>query len=45
MENCENTSLKTDKDFTNLIRPLRRQEYLTLEQSLRTEGCKDPILV
>lgn len=45
MENCENTSLKTDKDFTNLIRPLRRQEYLTLEQSLRTGGCKDPILV
>lgn len=38
-------TLKTDKDFKNLIRPLRRQEYLALEQSLRSQGCRDPILV
>lgn len=37
--------LKTDKDFKNLIRPLRRQEFLVLEQSLRTEGCKEPIMI
>jgi len=38
-------TLKTDRDFKNLIRPLRRQEYLTLEQSIKAEGCKEPILV
>ncbi len=37
--------LKTDKDFKNLIRPLRRQDHLKLEKSIRTEGCKNPIIV
>lgn len=45
MEGNEQIVLKTDKDFKNLIRPLRRQEYLALEQSIRTEGCKEPIVV
>lgn len=45
MERKEPYTLKTDKDFKNLIRPLRRQEYLALEQSLRSEGCKEPIIV
>lgn len=45
MEGNEHIVLKTDKDFKNLIRPLRRQEYLALEQSLRAEGCREPIIV
>lgn len=45
MDGNEPIVLKTEKDFKNLIRPLRRQEYLALEQSLRTEGCKELILV
>ena len=45
MDTREPIYLKTDKDFKNLIRPLRRQEYLALEQSIRAEGCREPILV
>lgn len=45
MNGNEPIILKTEKDFKNLIRPLRRQEYLALEQSLRSEGCREPILV
>ena len=39
------TKLKVDRSFKNLIRPLRRQEYIRLESSLLSEGCKEPILV
>lgn len=37
--------LEINKDFKNLIRPLRRQEYLKLEVSLKNEGCLSPIKV
>jgi len=34
-----------DPEFQNLIRPLRRKEYLLLEESIREEGCRDPIIL
>lgn len=37
--------LRTEKDFKNLIRPLKREEYLQLEDNLLNEGCRDPIVV
>lgn len=37
-------TLKTDKEFKNLIRPLLRKEYLQLEENLIRDGCLDPII-
>jgi len=37
-------SLKIDKEFKNLIRPLLRKEYLQLEENLIMDGCLDPII-
>ena len=37
--------LKTDEEFKHLIRPLRRREYLQLEQNILADGCRDPIVV
>ena len=32
-----------DKEFKSLIPPLTKEEYNNLEESLRAEGCRDPI--
>ena len=37
--------LKTDEEFKHLIRPLRRTEYMQLEQNIMADGCRDPIVV
>ena len=37
--------LKIDPEFKDLIRPLRRKEYLQLEENILDEGCRDPIIV
>lgn len=37
--------LKTDEDFKHLIRPLRRKEFVQLEQNILADGCRDPIVV
>ena len=34
-----------DKEFKSLIQPLRVEEYKNLEESLITEGCRDPIIL
>ena len=36
--------LKIDPEFKDLIRPLRRKEYLLLEENILNEGCRDPII-
>ena len=37
-------TLKIDREFKNLIRPLCKREYLQLEQNLIAYGCIDPII-
>lgn len=37
--------LKTDEEFKHLIRPLRRKEFVQLEQNILADGCRDPIVV
>ena len=34
--------IKIDPEFKDLIRPLRRKEYLQLEENILDEGCRDP---
>lgn len=36
---------KIDPEFKDLIRPLRRKEYLQLEENILDEGCRDPIII
>ena len=36
--------LKIDRDFKNLIRPLRKKEYAQLEANILKDGCLDPII-
>lgn len=36
--------LEIDQEFKNLIRPLRKDEYLQLEVNLTIDGCRDPII-
>ena len=38
-------TLKIDKDFQDLIRPLFKNEYLQLEANLISDGCREPIAV
>ena len=38
-------TLKIDKGFQELIRPLYKNEYLQLEENLIADGCRDPITV
>ena len=35
--------LQIDDEFKHLIRPLKRKEFLQLEQNLLADGCRDPI--
>ena len=34
-----------DREFKDMIPPLRADEYRCLEKSLRSEGCRDPIIL
>ena len=36
--------LQINKDFTNLISPYTKKEYLALEETLLAEGCTEPII-
>ena len=36
--------LKINKEFKDLIRPLRHKELLQLEENLLADGCRDPIV-
>ena len=38
-------TLRIDKEFQELIRPLYKNEYLQLEENLLQDGCRDPISV
>lgn len=37
--------LLIDNEFRELVRPLLKDEYLTLESNLLADGCRDPITV
>lgn len=37
--------LKIDEEFKTIIPPLTEEEYANLEKSLRSEGCRDAIMV
>lgn len=37
--------LRIDPEFSGLIAPLSVSEYRFLEESIRTEGCREPIIV
>lgn len=38
-------NIEIDKDFKSLIPPLQREEYEQLEASLKSEGCRDPLVL
>jgi ParB-like chromosome segregation protein Spo0J len=40
-----NKTLKIDKEFESLIRPLNDDEFGWLEDSVKEDGCIDPIVV
>ncbi len=40
----KNIRLQINKDFTNLISPYSKKEYLALEETLLAEGCTEPII-
>ena len=37
-------NLKIDKEFKELIRPLKTKEFLQLESNILSDGCRDPII-
>ena len=37
--------IKLDSEFKGLLPPLTPEEYEGLEQSLITEGCRDPLVL
>ncbi len=37
--------LKIDEEFQTLIRPLKRKEFLQLEENILADGCRDPIIL
>ena len=43
METEKPITLIIDEHFKELIRPLRKDEYLLLEANLNADGCRDPI--
>ena len=45
MQKQQDTELTIDPDFKDLIRPLRSQEYLQLEENLLADGCREPIVI
>lgn len=44
MDRKKNPTLIIDKEFKSLIRPLRKQEYLQLEENILYDGCREPII-
>ncbi len=40
-----NKSLRVDDEFQNIIPPLTSDEYINLEKSIITEGCRDAIRI
>lgn len=38
-------NIKIDEEFKNLIPPLSKEEYQGLEDSLKSEGCREAIIV
>lgn len=42
--NSQTPQLKIDKDFRNLIQPLKRREYRQLKKNILEEGCNDSII-
>ena len=36
--------LKVSKEFKELIQPLDKEDYLELEQSIVSDGCREPIV-
>lgn len=39
------TKIVLDKEFQSFIRPLKQVEFDRLEESIKAEGCRDPIVV
>jgi ParB-like chromosome segregation protein Spo0J len=37
--------IKIDKEFKKLIPPIGYEEFLGLEESIKKEGCRDPIII
>ena len=44
MEEKRCYTLRIDREFRNLIRPLHRAELLQLETNIMNDGCRDPII-
>lgn len=44
MNDAADVKIVIDEDFRNLIRPINRQSYCSLERSLLSEGCLSPII-
>ena len=38
-------TMRIDNEFKNLIAPLSAEEYKQLEDSIMTEGCREPIIL
>ena len=36
--------LKIDEEFKTIIRPLKRKEFVQLEENIKADGCRDPII-
>lgn len=34
-----------DKEFENLLPPLSEEDYKGLEESIKADGCRDPLVV
>ena len=39
------TDVIIDREFKGIIPPLKKDEYKNLEESIRAEGCRDPIIL
>jgi ParB-like chromosome segregation protein Spo0J len=44
-EHLEMPNLTEDTEFKGLIPPLTNDEYLTLKESIKADGCRDPLIV
>jgi ParB-like chromosome segregation protein Spo0J len=44
-EHLEMPNLTEDTEFKGLIPPLTNDEYLTLKESIKADGCHDPLIV
>ena len=36
--------LKIDEEFKTIIRPLKRKEFVQLDENIKADGCRDPII-